>query len=178
MGRALFVGRFQPLHKGHEYAINYILEREDELIIAVGSAQENFTLKNPLTCGERIEILWEYLKRKDILDRCVVCAVPDINNNFLWPRHVMSLVPRFDVVYSGNLLVLTLFENMGIRTHRITEINRGEYSGTIIRERIIQGKPWEHLVPKEITPVLERLNFVERIRKIWEIYEGRPRRNP
>jgi len=170
MGRALFVGRFQPLHKGHEYAINYILEREDELIIAIGSAQENFTLVNPLTCGERIEILWEYLRKRNLLERCIVCAVPDINNNFLWPRHVMSLVPHFDIVYSGNMLVLTLFENAGVKTHRIVEINRDEYSGTIIRKKIISGEPWKHLVPKEALPILEKLGFEGRIKKLSAIY--------
>jgi len=169
MGRALFVGRFQPLHKGHEYAINYILEREDELIIAIGSAQENYTLKNPLTCGERIEILWNYLKKRNVLNRCIICSVPDIHNNFLWVRHVLSLVPKFDVVYSGNELVIMLFESAGIPTHRIIEVNKDVLSGTTIRRLIIEGQEWRHLVPKEIIELLEKFNFEGRVRRLAKI---------
>lgn len=164
--RALFVGRFQPFHRGHEYAIEYILEREDEIIIAIGSAQENYTYHNPLTCGERIEIIWYFLKKKNLVDRCIICGVPDIHNNILWPRHVMALVPRFDVVYSGNSLVVTLFESYNIPVHVIKEINRDNYSGTVIRNLIIEGKEWRHLVPDEILPLLEKVKFEERVKKL------------
>ncbi|MFB0514560.1 MAG: adenylyltransferase/cytidyltransferase family protein, partial [Candidatus Bathyarchaeia archaeon] len=37
--RGLFVGRFQPIHKGHVKAISDILKQVDELVIVIGSAQ-------------------------------------------------------------------------------------------------------------------------------------------
>lgn len=166
MSRALFIGRFQPLHKGHEYALNYILEREDEVIVAVGSTQDNFTLNNPLTTGERIEIIWEYLRSRNLTNRVIICSVPDINNNFVWPRHVMSLVPKFDIVYSGNELVLMLFESAGVSVHRILEKNREEYQGTMIRRKILRGEPWEQYVPKIVARMLKQLGFEERIRRL------------
>ncbi|WP_243678243.1 adenylyltransferase/cytidyltransferase family protein [Vulcanisaeta distributa] len=47
MVRALFVGRFQPLHRGgHEEVIKWLLGRHDELVIAIGSANESFTPRN------------------------------------------------------------------------------------------------------------------------------------
>ncbi|MEM2947357.1 MAG: adenylyltransferase/cytidyltransferase family protein, partial [Candidatus Bathyarchaeia archaeon] len=36
--RGLFVGRFQPFHKGHLSVIEDILKEVDELVIVVGSA--------------------------------------------------------------------------------------------------------------------------------------------
>jgi len=169
LSRALFVGRFQPLHKGHEYALNYILEREEELIIAVGSTQDNYTFENPLTAGERIEIIWAYLKSRNLTDRVIVCAVPDINNNYVWPRHVKSLVPHFDVVYSGNELVLMLFEAANIPVHKIVEKNRDEYQGTAIRQKILRGEPWEHCVPPIVANILKKLKFEERIKRLAKI---------
>jgi len=166
MTRALFIGRFQPFHKGHEYAIDLILESCDELIIGIGSAYENYTLENPLTCGERIEILWHYLKGRDLLDRCFICTIPDIHNNFLWPRHVISLVPKFDVVYSGNNLVLLLFQSANIPIRRIQEVDKDSYSGTTIRQLILDGKPWRHLVPKTVVPLLDEIGFETRLRNL------------
>ncbi|RLF01945.1 MAG: nicotinamide-nucleotide adenylyltransferase, partial [Thermoprotei archaeon] len=58
MGRGLFVGRFQPFHLGHLKALRWILEREDEVIICIGSAQYSHSLRNPFTVGERVEMIW------------------------------------------------------------------------------------------------------------------------
>ncbi len=55
--RAVFVGRFQPYHKGHHEAVKYILGKYSELVIVVGSAQENYTWENPFTAGERVEMI-------------------------------------------------------------------------------------------------------------------------
>lgn len=165
----MFVGRFQPFHKGHEYALEYILEREDEVIIAIGSSQKNYTYDNPLTCGERIEIIWHFLKKKNLLDKCIICSIPDIHNNILWPHHVRVLVPRFDIVYSGNNFVIMLFKEHNIPTHLIKEINKDNYSGTNIRKLILERKEWRHLVPKEIIPLLNALRFEERVLKLRNI---------
>ena len=57
MIRALFVGRFQPFHYGHQYAIEKILQECDELVLVVGSAQMSHQHDNPFTAGERIEMI-------------------------------------------------------------------------------------------------------------------------
>lgn len=56
-GRALFVGRFQPFHNGHLAVINQLLERHNEVIIAIGSAEESISSDNPMTAGERVEMI-------------------------------------------------------------------------------------------------------------------------
>ncbi len=166
MTRGLFIGRFQPFHNGHEYALKLILEECDEVIVAIGSTQKNFTLDNPLTCGERIDMLWRYFKRRKILDRTIICAIPDINNNFIWPRHVLSLAPKFDIVYSGNELVLLLFQQAGIPVKRIVEINKEHLSGTVIRQLILENKEWRHLVPSIVASFLDEIGFEERLRSL------------
>ena len=53
----LLCGRFQPVHKGHVKLIRCALEHCDHLIIAIGSAQESRTKKNPFSFEERRELL-------------------------------------------------------------------------------------------------------------------------
>ena len=43
----LFIGRFQPFHKGHESIVRKMLEECEKVIIAIGSAQESGTVANP-----------------------------------------------------------------------------------------------------------------------------------
>ena len=108
MKRALFIGRFQPFHKGHIYCVKKLLKSFDEVIIVVGSAQESRTKKNPFTAGERVEMI--RLSFKSELSRILILPVPDINNHLYWVSHILSYVPKFDEVYSNNELVLELFK--------------------------------------------------------------------
>ncbi|MCX8176649.1 MAG: adenylyltransferase/cytidyltransferase family protein, partial [Candidatus Bathyarchaeota archaeon] len=52
-----YIGRFQPVHNGHIYAIRYALGRVKELIIGIGSAQFSHEVENPFTAGERFTML-------------------------------------------------------------------------------------------------------------------------
>lgn len=49
----VFIGRFQPLHIGHEHVIAAALERVDRLIVLVGSANVARDARNPFTYAER-----------------------------------------------------------------------------------------------------------------------------
>jgi nicotinamide-nucleotide adenylyltransferase len=60
--KGLFVGRFQPFHKGHLEVVRLILKECDELIVAVARAQFNYSGEDPFTAGERIWIIHEALK--------------------------------------------------------------------------------------------------------------------
>ncbi len=62
MSRGIFVGRFQPFHLGHVATIKFALEKVEELVIVIGSAQLSHEFRNPFTAGERIQMI------KDSLD--------------------------------------------------------------------------------------------------------------
>lgn len=166
MSRGLFIGRFQPFHKGHYLALKDILDREDEVVIAIGSTQDSYTLENPLTAGERLEMIYYLLKIEGLLDRAYIVQVPDAHEYAVWPGRVIAYSPKFDRVYSGNEVVLMLFEKFGYTTVRIPHYKRDLYKGEEIRRRIIAGEPWEHLVPEPILEKLKEFNFVERILRL------------
>ena len=54
--RGLVIGRFQPLHSGHENMIRRALDVCDEVVIVIGSAQES-EQKKSFNFKERINII-------------------------------------------------------------------------------------------------------------------------
>jgi nicotinamide-nucleotide adenylyltransferase len=165
--RALFIGRFQPPHLGHLEVFKRILSEVDELIVGIGSAQESHTLENPFTAGERILMLGRALAEEGIgVSRVHIVPIPDVNNNALWVSHVLSFSPPFSVVYTGNPLVRRLFREAGYEVRTPPLYNRREYVGTKIREHMIRGKKWKHLVPPAVVKVIEEIDGVGRLRDL------------
>lgn len=55
----VFVGRFQPFHKGHQSSIQHIINQGFIPVIIVGSAQANGTEKNPYSYSDRVLMIRE-----------------------------------------------------------------------------------------------------------------------
>jgi nicotinamide-nucleotide adenylyltransferase len=167
-GRGLFVGRFQPFHKGHLHGIHDILREVDELIIAVGSAQFSHTIENPFTAGERIEMIRRALSADEVdPSKYMLMPVADVNVHSLWVPHVRSLVPHFDVVFSNKPLVKMLFAEAGFNVQPFNFYHREEYSATEIRKKIIQeDESWKDLVPREVAKFIESIKGDERLRTL------------
>lgn len=161
--RGLLIGRYQPFHKGHLEVLKEVLDKCDELIIGIGSAQESHTLENPFTAGERIEMIRRCLSKKDRA-RTIIIPLPDINRYAIWVSHVRSQVPPFDIAFTNNPLTKSLFEEKGFKVRPMRIYDRDKYSGTEIRRRMMEGDKWESLVPKQIVPYLKKLNGAERLK--------------
>ena len=169
--RALFVGRFQPFHKGHLHAIKWILSENpdiSEVIIAVGSSQYSHTESNPFTCGERMEMILAALEEAGIpRDRYILTHVPDLHVHSLWVAHVVSLLPRFDVVFTNDPLTARLFKEAGFEVRSVPWLNRELYSATEVRERMIEGSNWEELVPPSVARYIKRIGGDVRARELF-----------
>ncbi|MHA1686713.1 MAG: nicotinamide-nucleotide adenylyltransferase [Candidatus Heimdallarchaeaceae archaeon] len=167
--RALYLGRFNPPHLGHVKALEYILAQPDieEVIILIGSGEKAYSVKNPFTGGERVEMMRAIIRHYFDLNNFYIIAIPDANRNTIWPAHVIDLVPHFEVIFTNNPLVIQLFNNLTEKiVHSIPLVNRTEYSGRIIREKMLKGEKWQHLVPEVILPIITRLSGVERIKAV------------
>lgn len=167
MRRGLFVGRFQPPHLGHIYAIKTALEECDELIIVVGSAQYSHTLENPFTAGERIEMIRKALKEEGIsLNKVYIIPIPDVGEHSVWVARVKSFCPKFHVVYTNNPLVKKLFEEEGYEVKPVNLYQRDLEMGTRIREMMLRGGDWEDLVPHSVAECIKSIGGIERLRTI------------
>lgn len=158
---ALFIGRFQPFHKGHLAAVKQIAAEADKIIIGIGSSQHSRELGNPFSAEERIEMIKAALGDKFDYE---IVLIPDINDDERWVEHVCSLVPEFDAVFTGNEHTKMLFEEAGIEVRDI-EIVPG-INGTTIRDRIVNNENYHDLVPTEVSKILSRK--INKIRKIFD----------
>jgi nicotinamide-nucleotide adenylyltransferase len=163
-GRAFFIGRFQPFHRGHLAMVKRILESNDEIIIAIGSAQYSHTGENPFTAGERYEMIKRSLDAEDIHNYHIV-PIPDTHVHSVWVSHVTSLVPHFDVVYTNSDLVVRLFREHGLKVLSPSMVDRERLSGTEVRHRMLKGGDWDSLVPSVVAEYIKDIDGIERIRE-------------
>lgn len=164
----LFIGRFQPFHKGHLAAAKFALSRVNQLVIVVGSAQKSHEPKNPFTAGERIMMIKESLDADSEADvrRILIIPVPDTDVHSLWTHQVDMLVPKYDVVFANDLFTLRLFREQGIKAIEAPLYRREEMRATEIRKRMAAEENWEDLVPKPVSKVIKEIKGVERVRAI------------
>jgi nicotinamide-nucleotide adenylyltransferase len=165
----LFVGRFQPFHKGHLATVRFALEKVSQLVIVVGSAQKSHEPKNPFTAGERIRMIKETLESEKIdPGRILIIPVPDVDVHSLWTWQVDMLVPKYDVVFANDPFTLMLFRERGIKTVEAPLVDRKEMQATEIRSRMAAGENWEDLVPAPVAKIIKEIGGVERVKAIAE----------
>ncbi|HEY6535963.1 MAG TPA: nicotinamide-nucleotide adenylyltransferase [Candidatus Nitrosocosmicus sp.] len=170
--RGLFVGRFQPLHKGHINSIKYCLDKVEELIVVIGSSDKSFESKNPFTAGERIEIIREAISseiNKETLQKIFIIPVPDIGIHRLWTYNMEILVPKYNIVFTNDQFTSLLFRERGIQIDHPELIEREILSATEVRSRIINNKNWKELVSITTVNIIEEIKGIERIKTINKI---------
>ena len=161
--RTFYIGRFQPFHNGHLSVIQRICEQADELIIGIGSAQRSHTIVDPFTAGERVLMITRVLATQKIKKMWYVIPIEDVQRNALWVSHVRAMTPPFDAVHTSNPLVARLFLESRVKVYSPAMHERDCLSGTNIRERMMQGKEWRHLIPLEVAQVIDEIDGVSRI---------------
>ena len=167
MRRALFVGRFQPFHYGHLYAVEKILEEVDHLIIVVGSAQISHEHDNPFTAGERIEMIRSALDSVGINNEVyMIIPIQDAPAHRVWVSFVESQIPRFDLVYSNQPLTRRLLIEAGYTVKGIRLFKREKFESNEIRRRILENEDWKELVPPEVYRVVQEIDGENRIRDL------------
>ena len=164
MKRGLFIGRFQPFHLGHLKDIKNALNEVDELIIGIGSSQEKHTKENPFSVEERIELIEHVLAAEDI-GNYTIFPIPDFSDDEKWVERIETLVPKFDIVFTGNDWTERCFKDKGCKVKKIKLIE--DISSTIIRNRILKNENWQELVPEKAVEYLEKIKGIERIKKIY-----------
>jgi nicotinamide-nucleotide adenylyltransferase len=162
--RGLLVGRFQPFHRGHLRVVETIRRARPDaaLILAIGSAEESYTWKNPFTAGERFEMM----------DRTVgggpgprvhLVPVPDIRRHAQWVRYLESQLPSFDRVYTNNPLTRLLFERAGYAVENPPMYARPKFEGEHIRRCLAADRGWRALVPPPVADYLTEIEAPHRL---------------
>lgn len=163
---ALFIGRFQPFHKGHLSVIQDIYAKYDRIIIGIGSAEDSYLPDNPFTAGERFEMIHATLEAEKFdLAKIAIIPVRNINNYALWVRHVEMLLPKFQVVYTGSSIVSQLFEDDG--KYEVKSVKKEiAINATTVRKKMLENKNWQEFVPESVSKYLQEIKGEDRLKSI------------
>lgn len=75
---ALFIGRWQPLHLGHQKLFQQVLDKGDKVCIAIRDLQPDE--KNPFTSQQVFNNISEFYKNNILLGQVKVIIIPSINS--------------------------------------------------------------------------------------------------
>ena len=165
--RGLFIGRFQPFHKGHLEAMKDLLGKADELVIVVGSSQYSHTLDNPFTAGERITMIRQAMEEENIPpSKYWTVPVPDLHIHSIWVAQVVGYTPKFDIVYTNEPLTRRLFIEAGYDVKPVPFHRRRIYSSSEIRKRMLSGENWEELVSESVAEFINEIDGVKRLQDL------------
>ncbi len=87
----VFIGRFQPFHLAHMQTIKIALQHSQQVILALGSAQNERNIKNPFSAAEREQMILSNFSDVD-QQRIKFVHVIDVYNDQKWQQLVKSLV--------------------------------------------------------------------------------------
>ncbi len=164
--RGLMIGRYQPFHLGHLNVAEQILSECEELVVAIGSPEANFSFNDPFTAGERITMVHETLKKRGLrMCNCYVLPVPNSSNNHIWFESIRSMIPKVTTVYSGNQFVqLLLPKNVKVKSP--TFVKNKIFNGTRVRNLIVRNGNWQDLVPTPVSLFIKEIDGVSRLKKL------------
>ena len=145
--------------------LRQILKERDRAIVVIGSAQASHDAENPFSAGERVEMLRASLTKSELL-RTTIIPIEDINRYPLWVAHLESRCPKFDTIYSRNPLTISLFKDAGYQVVEHGLYERASCSGTEIRKRMAESKPWKDCVPAGARKVIEAVRGEERVKAL------------
>jgi nicotinamide-nucleotide adenylyltransferase len=145
----LYIGRFQPFHRGHEKIINKMLKECYLVIVGIGSAQEFNTERNPFTFEERREFITRCFYQKNI----VIVPIPDINTEIKneWVTHVLQIIENTNLpvptdYYAACEANFSWWENSSLRLN-IEDRFDDSINATAIRHALLYDEPFMDKVP-------------------------------
>ncbi|MFX0029101.1 MAG: adenylyltransferase/cytidyltransferase family protein [Candidatus Hermodarchaeota archaeon] len=174
-------GRFQVLHNDH---IKYLMAGKELckfLVVGITNPDPSLTrdsdvnphrskpLANPLTYYERY-IMTQSALLEQKLSLSEFCIVP-------FPINVPELIKYY--VPLDAIFFLTIyddwgrekknfFQSLGLKIHVLWEVplEKKGLSSSDIREGMISGSKWEHLVPKSVANLMEKWGIPQRLKGI------------
>ena len=161
----LLIGRFQPFHLGHLDAVLFALSRTENLFIGIGSSNKSNETRNPFSAKERREMIISSVE-PSMVDRIKIFDIPDVGDHEKWTFEIDKIMPKYDVIFTNDEFTKTLFEKREMNVIPVVLKDREKFSGTNIRELIVDDKNWQDLVPHGTKKVLDTIDAKNRLKNL------------
>jgi cytidyltransferase-like protein len=167
----LVIGRFQPIHKGHEMMIETALDHCDRVIVAIGSSQLNGTPNNPLSWVDRYTLIKNRFKEEEKSERLLLLPIPDrerYSNDASFGQYVYKIIDNAygltpDCIIEGKENVRTdWWKDVPHKGHIEVDREGMDVSGTKLREAIRDCN--HEYVNRYQSPEAQQFNY-----NIWRI---------
>ena len=163
----VYIGRFQPFHLAHMQTIKIALENSQNVILALGSAQNERNIKNPFSAEEREHMILSNFSKED-QDRIHFVHVIDVYNDEKWQKLVKSLVaavvqPNDKVGLIGHFKDDSSYYLKFFPEWEMLELDslKGAISATPLREAYFRGEIIEREFPLGTQEFLEKFQKTE-----------------
>lgn len=162
----LFIGRFQPFHLGHIDALKQARKYGiTEFIIGVGSSNKEHTAENPFTYEERKTMITKILN--SLWVKFTIYPLPDVESDDDRKKYIITNLPKFDVVISGNQRTSSIFKKTSYKTCNI-KITKDIKSTTIRHMIHINDMEWlKELVPGQVIIYLKSMKADKKLAKYY-----------
>ena len=97
----IFIGRFQPFHKGHLAVIEAGLQQSEQLIVLCGSAHQPRSVRNPWTAAEREAMIRGAVATAHQPRIHIAALMDNIYNNEAWVKNVQAAVNHLVTTHYG-----------------------------------------------------------------------------
>jgi nicotinamide-nucleotide adenylyltransferase len=161
----LLIGRFQPFHLGHLEALHFALSKVDKLWVGLGSSNRPVEKNNPFTAQQRKEMIMSSID--DFMRKKIsIYFIPDVDNHIRWIEKIDTIVPKFDIIFSNDDLTKHLYSKRNTTVLAIPFLNRKSFSGTNIRNLIVNDQRWEDFVPDGTRNFLNKAGVKELLKNL------------
>ena len=173
----VFIGRFQPFHLAHKETVDIALRQSQQVILALGSAQNERNIKNPFSAQEREQMILSNYNEAD-QKRIKFVHVIDVYNDVKWVKLVTTLIesmisPTDQVGLIGHLkdessYYLQLFPNW-----KMVELEslKNAISATPLREAYYRGEIQTQYLPQGTIDFLQQFQQTDVYRQLQQKYQ-------
>jgi len=143
------LGRWQPIHLGHQAALHSLCDQFEKVIIGIGSSNIN-NFRNPFTLPEVVEMLKLSLAG---YSNYALVPIPDVVDDIEWCEQVSQSIGQLSHFVTSNPFVKSLLSDRYLISHPlifIPEERKIAASGTLVRREMARGDDWQSLVSKDI----------------------------
>ena len=97
----VFIGRFQPFHKGHLSVIEAGFEQAEQIIILCGSAHQPRTVRNPWTFAEREAMIRGAVPKSKLKQLHIAPLMDIVYNDESWVKNVQATINGLVTAHHG-----------------------------------------------------------------------------